>query len=346
MMGTYATALMTTTTTTTDVAPVVAPVVASESLTIPAPATTPPRPICPVPDRGPDYVYDTEDDDDEGQAPVPSPVPLQRQEGGLPVPQPAPPQLIPTLPSIQVPLPGPTPLPASQPLLRFPFTLRPADPVLAGPASVTSTLAGPALTSPALTTPTSSTKLTRTQHRDLVLLAERQRMELEHERNLILLRRQENLHLNDILVVQSHWMEKCIALSEKLNEVSKDTPAVTAHLKERVQWTQLALEVTEALNALSPLVAPTVNALRAENVGGGAGSTGSTGNTGSAAGGPVPSTTTPRRQKRKATYVPSDSEPSSTSSESKVDLTRSPPVRKAAKKAAKTCKKMLGRGKK
>lgn len=308
-MGSYATALMTTTTFTPSAAP-------------------PRRPLCPGPDRGPDYVCDTESEDEgevrmRGQI-VPSPVPLVRQEGGL----------------VPVPLPVPAPLPA-EPTSELPrVDLRTTDPSLPS--------------------------LTMSQRKELAFLTEKHRVELANERNHILLRRQENLRLNEVLSTQAELLEKCLALSEKLRDMRgelapseglretqrlledsvgmvtrvmgelREAPAVNRHLKERTEWLQLSLELTEALNRLSPLVVPTVTALRSENVGEGGGEVAAT-----------TSTTVPRRQKRKATYVPSDTESDSDSecdSESKADLTRPPPVRKAAKKAARDCKRMLGSG--
>lgn len=308
-MGSYATALMTTTTFT--------------------PSAPPRRPLCPGPDRGPDYVCDTESEGEgeevrRGER-VPSPVPLVRQEGGL-VPLP-----VPLVPPPAEPTPDP---------LRV--DLRTTDPSLP--------------------------PLTLAQRKELAFLAEKHRVELANERNHILLRRQENLHLNEVLSTQAQLLEKCLALSEKLRDMRgelvpseglretervlensvgmvtrvmgelREVPAVNRHLKERTEWLQLSLELTEALNRLSPLVVPTVTALRSENVGEGGGAAAAT-------------TCVPRRQKRKATYVPSDTEPDSDSeseSDSKADLTRPPPVRKAAKKAARDCKRMLrgGRGKK
>lgn len=307
MMGSYATALMTTTTFTPSAAP-------------------PRRPLCPGPDRGPDYVCDTESED-EGEVRtrgerIPSPVPLVRQEGGLvPVP---------------LPLPVPAPLP-TEPTPELPrVDLRTTDPSLP--------------------------PLTMSQRKELAFLTEKHRVELANERNHILLRRQENLRLNEVLSTQAELLEKCLALSEKLRDMRgelapseglretqrlledsvgmvtrvmgelREAPAVNRHLKERTEWLQLSLELTEALNRLSPLVVPTVTALRSENVGEGGGAVAAT-------------TTVPRRQKRKATYVPSDTESDSESeSGTEADLTRPPPVRKAAKKAARDCKRMLGGG--
>lgn len=295
------------------------------------PSTAPPRrPLCPGPDRGPDYVCDTESED-EGEVRtrgerIPSPVPLVRQEGGL-VPVPL--------------LPPPAPLPA-EPTPELPrVDLRTTDPSLP--------------------------PLTMSQRKELAFLTEKHRVELANERNHILLRRQENLRLNEVLSTQAELLEKCLALSEKLRDMRgelipteglretqrlledsegmvkrvmgelREAPAVNRHLKERTEWLQLSLELTEALNRLSPLVVPTVNALRSENVGEGGGAV--------AASAATTSTTVPRRQKRKATYVPSDTESDSESeSVSEADLTRPPPVRKAAKKAARDCKRMLGSG--
>jgi len=327
MMGSYATALMTTTTFT--------------------PSAPPRRPLCPGPDRGPDYVCDTESEGEgeevrRGER-VPSPVPLVRQEGGL-VP-------LPVVATPAEPTPDPLPVPLVPP---------PAEPT-PDPLRVDLRTTDPSLP-----------PLTLAQRKELAFLAEKHRVELANERNHILLRRQENLHLNEVLSTQAQLLEKCLALSEKLRDMRgeltpseglretlriledsvgmvtrvmgelREAPAVNRYLKERTEWLQLSLELTEALNRLSPLVVPTVTALRSENVGEGGGVVAA-----------VTSTTAPRRQKRKATYVPSDTESDSESdseseSVSEADLTRPPPVRKAAKKAARDCKRMLrgGRGKK